>query len=291
MTLTRRRFLTISAAAAAVPGAAHAEHWQGWAFGAQVSMTLRGPADVVSAALIEARKVVIETEKLFSLYDPASMLVQLNAKGQLLHPDAQFTALMQAADHAFRHTEGLFDPTVQPLWRALAEDRDPAPALARIGWQHVRFNPSQITLGPEQALTFNGIAQGFATDRVSDVLHAHGLQNVLVNIGEHRALGGPWTLALQDPIYGVLGQRSLTQGAMATSSPSATPLGQNGHILHTHLRPQWSTVTVEAATATLADSLSTAMVLASRDQIAAITERTDVSRVTLVDFDGNLTTL
>lgn len=80
-------------------------------------------------------------------------------------------------------------------------------------------------------------------------------------------------------------------GAIATSSPAATPLGDQGHILHASARPHWSTVSVEASSATLADSLSTAMVLAPRDQIREIKKQADITRVTLVDFDGNLMTL
>ena len=70
-----------------------------------------------------------------------------------------------------------------------------------------------------------------------------------------------------------------------------TPLGDAGHILHPDRKPQWSTISVEASSATLADSLSTAMVLANRDEIEAIRKEADVSRVTLVDWDGDLTTL
>ena len=39
------------------------------------------------------------------------------------------------------------------------------------------------------AITLNGIAQGYATDRVVDVLRARGLSTTLVNMGEIRALG------------------------------------------------------------------------------------------------------
>ena len=142
-----------------------------------------------------------------------------------------------------------------------------------------------------QALTLNGIAQGFATDLVTDVLSAHGLENALVNIGEYRSLGGPWRLALSDPNHGDLGVRTLRGSAIATSSPAATPLGTNGHILHQSALPKWSSVSVEASSATLADSLSTAMVLASREEIEAMREQVAFSRITLVDQSGDLITL
>lgn len=292
MTLSRRRFLSISAAAITLPQTARASAtWHGRAFGAEVAITIHGPRDQADAALQAARDAIIKTERLFSLYDPASELSQLNRDGSLSAPSPWFSKLMRAADAAFVQSGGLFDPTVQPLWRALFEGHDPATALGLIDWSRVTFDTSKITLGMGQALTFNGIAQGFATDRVTDILQAKGLTRTLVNIGEYRGIGGPWTLGISDPVHGRLGQRSVTNCAIATSSPAATPLGRDGHILHPIARPQWSSVTVEAQTATQADSLSTAMVLATRDQIEGIASDEAIKGVTLIDFDGDLTTL
>ncbi len=291
MTLSRRRFLTLSAAFACSPSLAHAHNWQGTAFGADVTLTIRGPRAQSAAALSETRGLLREIEALFSLYDPQSSLVALNQNGQLQDPDARFLALMDAADTAHTRTKGLFDPTVQPLWAALAQGRDTTQARAALGWDRVQYDARHITLDDGQALTFNGIAQGYATDVVTQALSARGLDDVLVNIGEYRSLGGPWKLGISDPVHGQLGTRTLHAGAIATSSPAATPLGRSGHILHRDADPKWSTVTVEATSATIADSLSTAMVLADRNQIAEIAASPDIARVTLVDFAGNLTTL
>ena len=291
MTLTRRRFLTITAALAANPASAGTEHWRGQALGADVSVTVRGPREAARHAIAETRTLLAQIDALFSLYDPSSTLSQLNRRGVFNAPDPRFVTLMQAADWGFRVTGGLFDPTVQPLWLASAAGQDPAAGCAAVGWNRVRFNAGLVQLDTGQALTFNGIAQGFATDLVSDRLTALGLRDVLVNIGEYRALGGPWRLAISDPMHGMLGMRTLTDSAIATSSPTAMQLGAQTHILHPTARPNWSTVSVEATTATLADCLSTALCLAPRDQIAALRDVPEVMRITLVDFDGNLFTV
>ncbi|MEO9896597.1 MAG: FAD:protein FMN transferase [Paracoccaceae bacterium] len=291
MTLSRRRFLSIAAASSVLPGRAHAETWTGRAFGAEVSITIRAEHAQAKQVLTEARTVLRGVENLFSLFDPNSALSQLNRDGILLAPDPRFLDVMDASETANRLTGGLFDPSIQRLWHVLATGQSPLEYYQTIGWNRVQFDAHQVVLGVEQALTFNGIAQGYATDKVSEVLIAHGFNDVLINIGEHRSLGGPWRLGIQDPEHGLLGTRTLHNGAIATSSPQATPLGQSGHIIHGNARPHWSTVSVEAHTATLADSLSTALVLASRDQIEAIAKDAKLSRVTLVDFDGNLITL
>ncbi|MEP5730520.1 MAG: FAD:protein FMN transferase [Sulfitobacter sp.] len=291
MSLTRRRFISIAAASAALPGSAHAHSWQGHAFGAQVSLTLRGSKEQAARALKEARGLILQMEHLFSLYDPASALVELNKTAILRKPDAHFLALMQASDLAYTQTRGLFDPTVQPLWMAHASGQDPSKGYRAVGWDRVRFAPEQITLDTDQALTFNGIAQGYATDVVTNALAARGFTGALVNIGELRGMGGLWTIGIKDPVHGILGTRQLNNEAIATSSPAATSIGEQGHILHPNARPKWSSVSVQAPSATMADSISTAMVLADRPHIEQIKMQTGISHVILIDFDGNLSSL
>ncbi len=290
MNMNRRRFLTISAAFAATPALAQSHSWQGRAFGAEVAIRLSGPTGKVQPALHQARNIISQMEQRFSLFQPTSELVRLNRQGYL-RPSATFAALFGIADTAHRITGGLFDPSVQPLWQALAAGDDPAGARALIGWGRLSFDKGTIRLAPGQALTFNGIAQGFATDAVADALADAGFENALVNIGEFRATGGDWRLALEDPQHGLLATRKLEQGAIATSSPLATPLGGGGHILHPTRTPRWSTVSVEAERAAIADALSTGLVFADNDLIRRVRQTEGVRRITLVDQQGDLTTL
>ncbi|WP_323766547.1 FAD:protein FMN transferase [Marinovum sp.] len=286
---TRRRFLAIAAGFAATPAMAQRHSWRGRAFGAEIAIVLQGSRAQTGPALQAAQRVIAEVEAMFSLYQPSD-LVRLNRAGWLV-PAPRFLALMQAADRAHRLTGGLFDPTVQPLWSALSRGEDPAAAAALIGWDRLRFSAEDIRLAPGQALTFNGIAQGFATDLVAEALAAQGVDRTLINIGEFRAGGGPYRLGLADPLHGALGAISLSDGAVATSSPLATPLGETGHILHPRARPLWSSVTVEAETAVLADALSTALVLAPLEQVREVRRAVGVRRVLLVDPAGDLTSL
>ena len=102
-------------------------------------------------------------------------------------------------------TGGAFDPTVQALWTLYWEHfsrprHDPAgpsadalrTALDKVGFRHVAFDRSRIVLGRRgMGLTLNGIAQGYATDRVVALLRAEGIERSLVDMGESRALGSP----------------------------------------------------------------------------------------------------
>ena len=283
--MNRRRFLALSAAALATPADAQTR-WQGRAFGADCALTLSGPARQIKAALATLATLIETIEADFSLHRP-SALTSLNATGHLAAPSPAFRAVMDLADAVHRLTGGAFDPTVQPLWQAAARGRANA---APIGWHHIRRG-ADIVLKPGMALTFNGIAQGFGADAIKAHLAAHGFDHALVDMGETTALGGPFRLGLQDPVYGQLATRTLTGTAIATSSPKATLLNGQSHILHPRgLPPLWSTVSVEATSAALADALATALVFLTADQIAAL-RNPGLIRVMLVDFDGNLLTV
>ena len=292
--MKRRRFLTLAAAFTMAPGLARAQaSWQGTALGADVSVTLEGPPDLTRRVLADVPRLLENVEQAFSLYRPASELSQLNLLGRARAPKVLMRTLVRHADRAWHLTGGLFDPTVQPLWQALARGTDPEPARRAVGWHRVRHDDRGIELGTGQALTFNGIAQGFASDVMRLMLARHGVQRALVNIGEYAALGGPYTLGLEDPLAGLVGQRTLTgNGAIATSSARALTLGDHSHILGPQGQaPRWSTVSVEAPSATLADALSTAASLMDADALRDLKARSGATRITTVDFNGNLRTV
>lgn len=289
----RRRFLTLCAACAAMPSFAAAPlRWTGFAMGAEVSLELHGPEDKTRPALAAALAQIKRVEHLFSLYDPTSLLSRLNQTGALKKPPPDMLALFAHTQSLHANTQGLFDPTVQALWQAHATDTAVEETRARIGWDRVQFDANRIQLGDGQSLTFNGIAQGYATDLVTQLLSDFGLTDIHVNLGEQAVRGGSRILGVSDPTHGFLGSITLQDGAVATSSALATQIGGSAHIFSPMgSKMMWSTVSVAADTATLADGLSTALCLATPDYAAALRELPGVRRVILVDFIGDLQTL
>ncbi|MDQ2095127.1 FAD:protein FMN transferase [Rhodalgimonas zhirmunskyi] len=279
MTLSRRRFLTISAAASvALPAQAQATEpaiWHGRALGADVSLRVEGLAPAASARLWRrVARVLEEVEARFSLFR-RSELVRLNETGILAHPSADMRALIALSGQLNTATGGAFDPSVQVIWQALSEARDPSKARQLVGWQKVEIDADRIRLAPGAALTFNGIAQGFAADQIAALMRQEGLGNVLIDAGEvaalgHGAGGHPWRAGIAGPDGALLAERPLANRALATSSPAATRVGPDraAHILHPDGRaPLWQTVSVSAPTAALADGLSTAFCLMKDHEI------------------------
>lgn len=269
--LSRRRFLAIAAAALATPAGAAPMLWQGSGMGGALSVRLDGlpPA---RALRLQARigAEVAHVESLFSLHRD-SALTRLNRDGRLAHPAPAFLGLCDLATRVHAATGGVFDPTVQALWQARVAGTGTAP----VGWDRVSVTPREIRLPPGMALTFNGIAQGFAADRIAALLRAEGLVHVLIDMGEvatlgPRADGTPWQAQVQGPDGAPLAAVALAGRALATSSPMGTRLPDgSGHILHpAGGAPVWSTVAVSAPSAALADAMSTAFCLMDRKAIA-----------------------
>ena len=294
--LTRRRMLRISAGAslAGLLGGlsasrnAHAmahRTWRGVALGADASITLHHPDPAhLETTLAQAVAELRRLERIFSLYRPRSALSRLNRDGVLDAPPLDLVRLLGEARSISELTDGAFDVTVQPLWdlyaRHFAEpEADPAgpdahavaKAQARVGYRGIELRPDRIAYRhPGMAATLNGIAQGYITDRVADLLRARGLQHVLVDLGEIRGLGRhpqgrAWSAGIKDPRAPerLLRRVELGERALATSGGYGLRFDRNGR--HTHLfdprtgtSPQaWASVSVLSARATLADALST----------------------------------
>ncbi|KPQ07185.1 MAG: thiamine biosynthesis lipoprotein ApbE [Rhodobacteraceae bacterium HLUCCA12] len=293
---SRRRFLAIAAAAAAATPAGAADpaplyQWRGVALGADAAITLAHPQ--AESIVARARDEIARLERIFSLHHPESALVRLNRAGALDNPPFELLECLGLCGAVHAATGGRFDPTIQPLWALYAEhyakgggpsgpNRDAlSEARARTGWNGVRMDAASIRLRTGMALSLNGVAQGYIADRVAALLRADGLENVLVNTGEHHALGGQpqggaWPITLDDGRALHRDAVMLENAALASSAPHGITFDQDqraSHILDPRTgRPApagWRLISVVAPRAGLADALSTAFCLMDRPAIDA----------------------
>ena len=207
--------------------------------------------------------------------------------------------LAEARSYSER-TEGAFDVTVQPLWRLYAThfarpgadpggpgEAEHAKAQALVDYRAIEIGPAEVRFArPGMAITLNGIAQGYITDRVAALLQDAGMGDVLLDIGEVRALGRhpdgrPWHVGLRRAAEPETVARTVTLAdrAVATSAGIASPFDASGR--HHHLfdpatgRPAQAAgqVSVIAPRATMADALSTALAVSPPARAAAFAAR------------------
>ena len=269
-------------------------------FGATLSLQA-GHADAatLATALDAAVATLQRIEAQMSLFRDDSALSRLNRDGHLDAPPTELRELLAISRGIARHSDGAFDPTVQPLWLAFAgaqahgrlPTRDEvAAARDLVDWRGLRLAGDGVRLArPGMGVTLNGIAQGYAADRVRGVLLAHGVRHALVDAGEyamagHDPTGARWTLGIADPReQGHLVARLFADGrCVATSGDDQTTFSadhRHHHIFDPHTGwspPDIAGVTVAAPTGALADALTKVFFVAGPAQALAVARRWNV---------------
>lgn len=288
-----------------------AVRWHGTALGADARLTIHHPDSARARYLAAACLDEVERlERIFSLYRGGSELSGLNKIGRVDAPSPDLVALLHECRSYYDLTRGVFDPTVQPLWHlhaaAAAQRRRASPmelrnTLGRVGFDAVDIGRKAIRLGRAgMALTLNGIAQGFVTDCIADLLHDAGMTSVLVEMGEIRALGAagggaPWRIGLRHSAGGrPRATIELAGGAVASSGAYGTRLDP---VLGTHHlfdprtggTPEPVTgVTVIARRAAAADALSTVLCIAPALATPALLRRAGAAAALRFDRDGRV---
>ncbi|MBI2920708.1 MAG: FAD:protein FMN transferase [Planctomycetes bacterium] len=314
--ISRRRFLLLlggGAGAAACgllrPRGLQAVTRTSRALGARVSMTaLHEDREAAEQALEAAFEELERVESVLSLYRPQSQLSLLNRYGVLLRPHSFILEVLGKAQETARASGGAFDVTVQPLWElyataarngALPGEEEVGAARLRVNWRRLRVSPEEVRLDPGMAVTLNGIAQGYATDRALAVLRTHGVQAALVDAGELAATGrkpdgSPWTAGIQHPRRpdAWIDVAKLEDRCLATSGDYATSFNEDRSANHvfdpvTGRSPgHFSSVTIAARTGMEADALSTAVFVMGPERGMELVEATEGADAYIVTKDG-----
>lgn len=252
------------------------------ALGSRITITVIHPDPFLAERAIDAALAEVESvESVLSIYRPDSQVGELN-RGVAILAHAHLRAVLNASLGMSRLTEGAFDVTIQPLWelhaRTAREGRAPSveeidEAKRTVNWRFVEMEGNRVRLRHRKTrITFNGIAQGYATDRATATLLSHGIQHALVDVGELAAVGDksaqtPWSVGIQHPRKpeSLLAVAKLRDRCLATSGDYESRLAADSldhHIFDPatgHSPTQLASVSVAAPTAMQADALSTAL--------------------------------
>ena len=230
-------------------------------------------------ALNESVKAIRSVEKQMSLFDPDSAVSRLNRFGELRQPNAELVSVLTLAQYVSQRSAGSFDVTMQPLWslwslhsqsQTLPSSKALSQTRSLVNWRALTVSPQLVRLHTKgMGVSLNGIAQGYAADKVRAVLQAHGVLHALIDTGETTLLGqspkgDAWRFAVQPSVASPLKPPVLhTNGwALATSSDAHTVFSAD-HVHHHILNPHtgdspthWSSVSVIAPSCALADALT-----------------------------------
>lgn len=299
--------------------ASRTHRWHGQVLCAHATILLQGMDPVPAERLV--RKCLVEVmrlENIFSLYLPDSELSHLNRDGELRAASPELVELLSEAIRFGHVTSGAFDVTIQALWNLYEghfSQANPDPAgpsqiaraevLKRVDYTAIELERRHVALArPGMAVTLNGIAQGYITDRITRLLRDNGVNSVLVDLGEMRALGRhssgrPWTIGVVNPNQpkSLMRKVSIIDQAVASSGGYGTKFDIAGRHHHLFDRSTGASakytlgVTVVAPTATIADALSTALSVMPYDQALSCLNRFDRSEAMITMLDGSVVTI
>ncbi len=290
--------------------------WRGVALGAEVQIGLAHPDENLGRkTLDDCVQEIRRLEGIFSLYDPQSTLSRLNRLGQVESPEHELVELLATAVQFTQETGGAFDVTVQRLWTTFAQHFSVPGAspngptrsnvqsiLNLVGSQHISLSPQEIVLEREgMALTLNGIAQGYITDKIRDLLNARGFGDVLIDLGEIFAGGtrsdsSAWQVGIAETgAPGTIVTRlRLQDRALATSSGAGYAFSTDGRFTHLidprtgQSQQLYKSVSVIADDAATADALSTSFAVLPLQEIERITRKRARISVSLHQLDGTV---
>jgi FAD:protein FMN transferase len=261
------------------------------------------PPSVDSARLRQViDDVLAQIDRSTSGYRADSEVARFNASPSTQWHDvsAALATVVQSALDISEKSGGAFDITIAPLVAAWGFGPAGAPEvlpsaeqIARIGTAvgdhklHVRLDPPALRKDvAELSIDLNGIAPGFAVDRLADRLQALHIGNFLIDIGGEirvrgrNARGERWHIAIEHPVdtrrapyAGVW----LDSEAVSTSGEYRDYYERDGHRYSHTIDPRTGrpldrapgSVVVIAASTALADGWATALnVLGPHDGLA-----------------------
>jgi thiamine biosynthesis lipoprotein len=284
----------------------------GLAFGTTVSVAaVHADAAVARAAARAALAQVRHVDALMTVYRPESQVARLNATGTLHDPDPHLVRVLEFSQRLAALSDGAFDVTVQPLWRCHLEGKrrggvptaeEIAAARALVDWRDLEVTPARVRLSrPGMGITLNGVAQGYAADLALAALREHGVQDALIDAGEHGAEGSrqpgqPWTVGLQHPRdpAAVLAAVAMDGRFLATSGDYATAFTEDyssNHIFDPrtgHSPLGLSSATVVAASGMEADGLTKPMLVLELAQARRLLASFPGAGAAWVDKGGRL---
>jgi thiamine biosynthesis lipoprotein len=288
--------------------------WQGEVLGALSELTLWHPdAAFAQRTILRVRQEIERFERIFSLYRRDSEIARLNAAGTLLAPSRELRTLIEESQRLGELSDGAFDISVQPLWRLyeahLWSRTDVQPDIAArardvartvVNFRQIESSAAAIGFARTgMAITLNGIAQGYISDAITDMLRNEGYESAVVDLGEYRTIGRhpdgrPWRIGIRDSrgLGSIDRMVDVEDMALAVSGGYGTTFEASGrwhHIFDPRTGASANTlvnVAVIGPRATAADGLATAICVAGEALAPTLLAAYPETRAMLTRLDG-----
>lgn len=293
-------------------------HIQGFAEGTSYRIIYKDDRDFEE----EIQRLLSGFERSLSVYDKDSIISRIN-RNEDVEADDYFKTVFTRAKEISAQTQGLFDISAEPLFRAwgFSSEGKRVPDASqieelkkRVGMDNVWLDGNRIVkANPHIILNVNAIAKGYSADIAASFLEEKGCADYLIEIGGEIRLKGEspegeeWRIGIDRPLEGNLlpGQEGLqavlqiTDKGIATSGNYRQFYIENGQkITHTidpvtgyPAKHNLLSTTVIANDALTADAYATAFMVGGMEKAAQwIDENPELDAVFICDEDGEYKT-
>jgi NosR/NirI family nitrous oxide reductase transcriptional regulator len=290
--------------------------FRGAAFGTTWCVKIRDAEWSADGLPAQIAAEVERVESTLSHWRPNSATSQFNESATSLEMDVapELVRLVSLAARVSERTDGMFDLTVAPLvslWghgpanarsQRSTESTEGMPssealtaAREAVGYEKLEVDAKLNTFRkkhPALTLDLGAVLQGYAVDRIYEILERAGAREFLVEIGGELRARGEWLIGVENPAQPgrLLGTVRLANRALATSGHYRARKLLEGRTA-THLISPRTGQPIEAGielsavmteSCAEADAWSTAMILLS-PEVAANTARREGLMVLLLD--------
>jgi len=278
-------------------------------------VTVAGEEEVKAKELLQhSFQILHAIDAQMSHYKETSEISRINQRGaqELVSVSKETFDLIQQSKEFYEKTGGAFDITVFPLVKLwgffegnprLPDAEAIEEVLSVVGSDQLILDETNHRIGFQRqgmAIELGAIAKGYACDQVVEYLKREGVERALVNVGGTiRAWGSspqgkPWTVGIRDPRdpKGMTRKIPLEDRAIATSGDYEQFFIHEGkrysHILNPNTgypADAFTSVSVIAPTALLADVLSTSLFVLGPEKGSVVAENfPEISLLTIPDI-------
>ena len=252
-------------------------------FAMDTYMSLTAYGSNSEEAVNKAVQEINRLDAMFSVGNADSDVTKINENGSG-EVSEETAFIMNRAMQVSEKTNGAFDITIYPLMELwgfttknyrVPESNEITEALKGVSYTNVSVNGQQVALTGGSSIDLGGIAKGYTSSRVIQIMKDYGIEHAIVNLGGNvqvlgtKTDGSDWRVAIQNPASenSYLGILSTTDKAVITSGGYERYFEQDGHVYHHIIAPQTgypsdsdlTSVTIVCSDGTTADALSTAL--------------------------------
>ncbi|MCH4890556.1 FAD:protein FMN transferase [Acidaminobacter sp. JC074] len=193
--------------------------------------------------------LILKYDNLFSRNIPTSDISKLNESGRLTVDEETFSLIHSSVQYS-ELSDGYFDITINPiveLWDIggdnpnVPSDEAIQDALKNVSYKHILYQNNEVLLKSGTSIDLGGIAKGYITDQIVNLLKNNQIEKALINLGGNvYALGSnpedeDWQIGIRHPELeraDAILKLSLQNKSIVTSGVYERFLEDQGQIYH-----------------------------------------------------------